>query len=263
MSQGFTTEDLNKNKSIWEFACSFLLTICLCCATAFRLKKSGINLKYLFGETSVNKLPWLMLFTIFFGLRALQSGISQLTIFILNLISPEWAETALENANSSFSLNSSTDSLFLRVILYICLVLTLIVVAPITEEFIFRGVLLHRFGSKWGITPAILISSLLFGLAHWNYHVIGLTIVGIAFALIYVKTKSLGVSIILHSAHNGIAFLYMIASALSPQNIPAVITYSTFVAGVINTVFGSIILFYFFRWPSSSDLLPYEANSNH
>ncbi|MBW4551583.1 MAG: hypothetical protein KME35_10805 [Aphanocapsa sp. GSE-SYN-MK-11-07L] len=112
ISQGFTTEDLNKNKSIWVFACSCLLTICLCYATAFRLKKSGINLKYLFGETSVNRLPWLMLFTIFFGIRVLQSGISQLTIFILNLISPEWAETALKNANSSFSLNSNTDSLY-------------------------------------------------------------------------------------------------------------------------------------------------------
>jgi uncharacterized protein len=261
ISRGITDEKLEANELILTLSC--ILMISLCFATIYRLKKCGVHIKQLFGETSLEKLPWLMLFTIFFGIRVLQTGTSQLTIFVINLISPDLAKTAIKTTSSNFSLNYDTDSVLLKVILYIFLVLALVVVAPVVEEFIFRGVLLHRFGAKWGVIPAIFVSSILFGLAHWNYHIIGLTTTGIAFALVYLKTKSLSASIVLHSMHNGIAFLFMIASALSVQTGPAEITYSTLIAGAVNTIFGFITLFYFFGWPSNSDLLPYEANSNN
>ncbi len=65
--------------------------------------------------------------------------------------------------------------------------LSLVVLAPVIEEFAFRGVLLRRWSQKWGAVNAILISSLLFGVAHPDP--IGATAFGIAMCVIYEDTN--------------------------------------------------------------------------
>ena len=75
--------------------------------------------------------------------------------------------------------------------------------AAFTEEFLFRGYLLPRFeilfGKKW---ISILLSSLLFGLAHVGYgdmeRMLFPFIIGIIFSIYYYKYRSLTVLIICH-----------------------------------------------------------------
>ncbi len=69
-------------------------------------------------------------------------------------------------------------------IIFICVV----VISPIAEEFLFRKVLLERL-LPYGSTVAIGISSILFGLSHFNFEQLLYTVfLGIVCANIIVKT---------------------------------------------------------------------------
>ena len=78
--------------------------------------------------------------------------------------------------------------------------LTLVVLAPVIEEFMFRGLLLHRWTQKWGLYKAVLFSSLLFGVMHPD--VIGAFAFGIAMCVLYLKTQTLWVPILCHALTN-------------------------------------------------------------
>jgi membrane protease YdiL (CAAX protease family) len=78
--------------------------------------------------------------------------------------------------------------------------LSLVVLAPIVEEVAFRGMLLHRWTHKWGMTKAILFSSLIFGVVHPDP--IGAMAFGIAMCIIYLRTQSLVIPILCHGLTN-------------------------------------------------------------
>lgn len=88
--------------------------------------------------------------------------------------------------------------------------LTLVVMAPLFEEVIFRGVILESARAKYGVMAAWLLSSLVFGLVHLHPTVVvNAFVVGLVFGFIYIKSGSLWSSIILHAVNNGIAFLLL------------------------------------------------------
>lgn len=83
-----------------------------------------------------------------------------------------------------------------------------IIAAPVLEEYLFRGVILESFLKKYRIWLAVVISSLIFGVLH-GFTGQGFTavIMGMLFAVIYLKTKSLFATIILHALNNAVGFL--------------------------------------------------------
>jgi len=83
--------------------------------------------------------------------------------------------------------------------------ISLVVLAPIIEEFAFRGILLHRWSQKWGMNKAILVSSILFGIAHPDP--IGAAAFGVAMCVIYLKTQTLVVPMVCHAANNFFSWL--------------------------------------------------------
>lgn len=82
----------------------------------------------------------------------------------------------------------------------IATLLIMCVVAPVVEEFAFRGVILHRWTHKYGLWPAILWSSLLFAVVHPD--TLGAFTFGIGMCVLYLRTQSLWVPILCHSAYN-------------------------------------------------------------
>lgn len=83
------------------------------------------------------------------------------------------------------------------------------ILAPLLEEFIFRGLILRGMLNN-GINPwlSIIITSLLFGLAHLNpWQFAGAGLLGAVFAFIYWRTQSLWLVIFLHFLNNFIAFM--------------------------------------------------------
>ena len=88
--------------------------------------------------------------------------------------------------------------------------LTIAIAAPILEEFIFRGIVLHGLLKNTSPWKAILISSFLFGFVHLNpWQFIGGMVIGIFMGWVYYKTHNLLYCMLIHFANNGFAFLLM------------------------------------------------------
>jgi hypothetical protein len=82
-----------------------------------------------------------------------------------------------------------------------------IAIAPLVEEFFFRGFLYQGLRNSWGVPLGVLGSAVIFGVIHltpdkW----IPLIFLGIALALLREKTGSLWPCIMLHALNNSIAF---------------------------------------------------------
>lgn len=99
---------------------------------------------------------------------------------------------------------------------------TTVLIAPVLEEFIFRGILLTRWTAKWGVTKAILVSSIMFAVLHID--LIGGFCFSCVMAIFYVRTKSLFVPMCVHIANNGIAcvieFLTMDLGDPTSETVP-------------------------------------------
>lgn len=98
-------------------------------------------------------------------------------------------------------------------------IVALLIISPITEEIICRGLILTRIQRNFHNVIAILFSGLLFGIIHLVAGgitlSIGALIMGIIFGTIYVKTKSLVITIISHSIANIPDFIISLLPNLS------------------------------------------------
>jgi membrane protease YdiL (CAAX protease family) len=81
----------------------------------------------------------------------------------------------------------------------------LIILVPVVEEYVFRGLLLQRWSQKWGAKKSVLASSLLFGVLHDS--VISTAVFGLVACALLVETRSLYGPILLHAANNGLSVI--------------------------------------------------------
>lgn len=83
--------------------------------------------------------------------------------------------------------------------------------APILEEFLMRGFILNGLYANYGIIVALLISSILFALLHFNIaQIIPSFICGIILGLIYLYTGSILSCIFAHMGYNFISYIMII-----------------------------------------------------
>jgi membrane protease YdiL (CAAX protease family) len=142
----------------------------------------------------------------------LQLGLAIVFLPLSNLLLPE-GDSAQEVSNAIAGLESTSARLIA--------VLTAVVVAPITEELTFRGVLL-KVVEKRGRGFTIVITSLVFA----AFHMLGLPgdqflraaaivvptifIVGVVLAWVTLRTGRLGPAIFIHSGFNLLAALVLL-----------------------------------------------------
>ncbi|MEC3884630.1 type II CAAX endopeptidase family protein, partial [Halobacillus sp. HZG1] len=151
------------------------------------LHKKGLSLTYLFeGKGHLRKTDVIgsIFMPMFFGL-----GILILCMGLLFPFLPEVTNT------SEFTMNESSIWLF------VFNVLTLVLIAPICEEIVFRGYLLGRLSYKYGNTIGIIISSILFGILHLQ-NVFGAAMFGVIMCVLYIKTSSLKLPVLIHISFN-------------------------------------------------------------
>jgi membrane protease YdiL (CAAX protease family) len=88
--------------------------------------------------------------------------------------------------------------------------LTLVVVAPLTEELLFRGLILRGFLGNYPVRKAIVVSALLFGAFHLNpWQFSGAVVLGAIFAWWFVKTRSLFPCLFGHALNNGLPLILL------------------------------------------------------
>ena len=86
--------------------------------------------------------------------------------------------------------------------------LTVVILSPIIEETLFRGIFLRRFNKELdNATLAILISSFLFGICHNFGGILGAILFGICVSILYIKSRNILVPIFAHFLNNLISFL--------------------------------------------------------
>ena len=89
--------------------------------------------------------------------------------------------------------------------------ISLVFVAPIAEEIIFRGWLYDKLRSRVGIWLAILLVSVLFGLAHGTWNVgINVFALSVVMCLIRELTGTIYGGMILHILKNAVAFYLLL-----------------------------------------------------
>ena len=140
-------------------------------------------------------------------------------------------------------------------------ILSLVVVAPLTEELLVRGLILRGFLGQYSARKAILASSIFFGLLHLNpWQFIGATALGILFAWWFIETRSMLSCFLGHAFANA---LPLAATVLLPFEIPGYTSdYGTIqfqplwfdLVGVILAAMGIWLLIHQFRKSSDTVL---------
>lgn len=83
-----------------------------------------------------------------------------------------------------------------------------VIVAPIIEEIVFRGVLFSAIKKRYGLIAGIILSSLIFTLVHIDpIQMISVLPLGIYLAIMYQRTGSIYPGMILHATWNLIVLL--------------------------------------------------------
>jgi uncharacterized protein len=254
----------------------FIAIFCvLCSALYWQGRRLGVRFDYLFGDlrllganqpfrsrsllsaisTVLGPIFFLLLLVISVLLFSFSSF--RLMFYPLSLLAPGPVEGFLQE------LLSPTESV-LPGFYQVMTVFVTVIFAPVTEEFIFRGFLLQRWGSKWGLRAGVMASSLLFGLLH-VHNPIGLTMFGLIMALLYVRTHNLWVPILAHALNNLMALLPEWLSTTESTTQPFTIQdfQQSWWLGLVFLALSAPMLFRFIAssWPRAGDQLPYMVNS--
>ena len=87
-----------------------------------------------------------------------------------------------------------------------------VVLAPLVEELVFRGVMFPALVQLKGRTVGLWGTSILFGLIHFNlFSLLPLIVMGLLLALLYERTRNLLAPIAVHAAFNLINFVLVLS----------------------------------------------------
>jgi membrane protease YdiL (CAAX protease family) len=184
-----------------------------------------------FGVTSVLEATFLVA-PLVFALRTRQAGSSFIeALRALGFRRPVWRVAALwvviagvlgyaasalyDIVKSPLGLQTNTDALAEQIkiepLTTLGILLAGALVAPVCEEVFFRGFLLPGIARSMPIWAAIVVSSLLFGVAHADLgSLIPLVAIGLLLGVVRWKTRSLWPSIFLHTLNNTAALLALL-----------------------------------------------------
>lgn len=114
------------------------------------------------------------------------------------------------------SQNGITLSVIMEKVPFPIFLLALGILGPITEEVIYRSLLVRKAGSRMPVALCIIASSLLFMLGHMRslsaeelLANLPLFTTGLVYAIVLIKSKNITVPIFLHIFHNASALLLM------------------------------------------------------
>lgn len=131
--------------------------------------------------------------------------LSFLFVYVANTVPSFNAQQAQDTGFNALSQNYQ----------YILAFVTLVIIAPIAEETLFRGYLLGKLVKVVPAWIAVLVTSGLFGFIHGAWNVgIDTFALSIVLSIVRLKTGSLWASMLIHMSKNGIAFYLLFINPL-------------------------------------------------
>jgi membrane protease YdiL (CAAX protease family) len=187
---------------------------------------SGITLRELFPLKFFN---WMILPLMLIALVSIQYFMNEVSLSVEKILPPPgWF---LELFAKIFESDSGVMGGVLRVV----------VLAPIVEELIFRGVIYSGFSKNYKPFWAILFSALLFACFHLNPWQLGPTfLLGLFLGYVRYRTGSLLAAILGHALHNGMVYLSVVhyesirkLSVMKPSNFDNYLLYIIILIGCL------------------------------
>jgi uncharacterized protein len=167
----------------------------------YRCKQVKIDLRQIIGKSD-RPVRWMEAIGLVFATQLFSISSILFCLGLLSYAFPSFTEQLLvlfKNSSDKLA-TSNSDPLLYRILMF----LVLVVFAPLTEELIFRGMILNRWAQKWNLPISIIATSILFGCLHINP--IGIAMFAVIQSLLYLKTKTLWVPIATHAFNNFIVF---------------------------------------------------------
>jgi len=91
---------------------------------------------------------------------------------------------------------------------------TAVVLAPLFEETLFRGVLLPVLGQRWGAMTGLLASALTFSMAHLSLgELVPLLVLGLGLGWLRLRSGRLAPCVLMHALWNGLTFTNLVLLA--------------------------------------------------
>ena len=181
------------------------------------------------------------IFSIVFINIGLSIGVSSIFLAVLIFVDINGANAAI---NEQIMPVASKIDYFIFVILGV-------LIAPVLEEFIYRGILFRRLGKRFGLWAGIIVSSIIFGSRHITLSSIGAMIFGITSCILYMKYKNILVPMLVHFINNSLAFGLEILGGIDIEEMNEVVTL-TISDGIGELLIGVVVLtvsvFFFVRF---------------
>lgn len=189
----FATYNLSVLNAVFA-ACVYTLTLVLVLGVPYWLRKKVTN-KFDLGLSRLPSWSDIGLAPAGFLLYLLLTAI---LAYIAILLIPGYDEAQVQETGFA-NLRDQYE--------YILAFVTLIVIAPVAEEVLFRGYLYGKLRKSLPVWGAVLIVSLLFGAVHGQWNV-GVDVFALSLVLCTLRevTGSIWSGILLHMIKNGIAF---------------------------------------------------------
>jgi uncharacterized protein len=245
---------ISNMKGLAEFAFCMVLYIPIGLILIKMSLNKKVDLYKLIGKVPTGKDIFRFL-PIAFPLIGISMGLIFLIYLPLSFMFPNFVHYCLSDDSTLYFPNGSqlTNSISF---------FSVVIIAPIVEEFIFRGLLLTRWSSKWGTQRSILVSSIIFGVLH-GPSTVSLFFVGLVLSFVYIKTRSLIIPILLHAGNNLFAFLLHIIESKDLYTAFSVSDFqNNWWMGALCLIIGIPWLICFFRknWLIDGMKIPYFEN---
>ena len=203
----------------------------------YAYRKAGVKLNELFPAKSFNVL---ILIPVLVFLWAAQNLIGEINIAVDKVLPPPawfW-----ELFNKIFESDYGIYGAILKVA----------IMAPIVEELIFRGVIMHGLMRNYSKFTAVFVSALMFALFHLNPWQFPATfILGLLLGILMVRTRNIYLCILGHAINNGLV-LVSIQFSNELQNT-SFFQSSKSSQMVFSTLIAAVALVFIFIFSSRSD----------
>lgn len=172
---------------------------------AYRIRAAHLDVRRLFGAVPSRSMLQLTLAAV--PMMAFSIAGFWLLFLPLSYVFPGFVKQwGLANANMKPVVTMSG---------WLMQVLVAVVLAPIAEEVLFRGLLLQRWATKWGTWRAVMATSALFAVGH--VELLGHFVFGVVMCALYLRTRSLWVPIATHALNNAIVSIGTLTAVLQPN----------------------------------------------
>ena len=188
--------------------------------TYFIIKKKEINIK----DRGIQKDSWKM---IIIGLGTAGFGNILLSQVVMAIGEDNTlVKNSYDMLNTAFAATNTFET--------VIQILVLVIIAPIVEEYLFRGYVFTECKKMYSLTASLILNGLLFGLFHMNIlQGINAFFLGIVLSLIYYHRANIKDNIIVHMTNNAVAIL----PAFFPQTLTLISAIT-----IISIIFGLYFL---------------------